>query len=128
MEEENDYKEQWTNYLSWGAWHYSSELFTPDTAFIISPDGSKIVVIGDDRDDSPYIYHEQEGMVQINLRVVRRHSPMGFSYSLLSCPSCEKPYTVSFKDSLPDDILSINDAVIYMNRNGRFFDCDCGVV
>ncbi len=124
---EPDYTEQWSNYLSHGAWHYSRELFTPDTAFIASPNGSKISVIGDEGKSPILSYDVQNEYVLIDLRFLRRHSPMGFTYSSLSCPACETPYTVSFKDCLPNDILSVNRAVIYMDRNSSFFDCACGV-
>lgn len=51
---------------------------------------------------------------------------MGFNYSLLNCLACKKPYTTSFKDCLPDDILSINSDVIYLNGDDTYFECACG--
>lgn len=123
-----NYRHQWSDLLSYGGYHFSEELLTPDTAFILSPDGKKISVIDDDKKDSPYLhYDEQEQVVDVDLRFLRRKSPMGFNYYSLSCPACKKPYTVSFKDCLPDDILSINSDVIYLNGDHPIFECACGL-
>jgi hypothetical protein len=125
----DDYWQRWSNFLSYGGHHFCKELLTPDTAFIISPDGSKISVIGAGKNDSPYQeYDEEQQVVYVDLQYVQRHSPMGFSFSLLNCPSCGKSYTVSFKDCLDDEIISMSSGIIYMNRdNYPYFNCACGL-
>jgi hypothetical protein len=125
--EPEEHRKRWSNFLSYGGYVFSEELLTPNSGFIISPDGKKICVIDDSKSDTPLEhYDEKQQFGRFDLQFLRQRSPMGFNYSSLSCPACEKPYTVSFKDRLPDDILSIND-VIYMNRDRRIFDCTCGV-
>jgi hypothetical protein len=123
--EVEDYGQRWSSFLSYGGYHFSKELLTPDTAFIISPDGKRISVIDDDKRDSPYLHFDEQGRgVDVDLRFLRRKSPRGFTF--LSCPACAKPYTVSFRDDLPNDILSINSDVIYLNSDHSFVDCTCG--
>ena len=124
----DDYGQRWSNFLSYGGYYFSKELLTLNSGFIISPDGKRVSVIDDGQGDTPLEhYDEKEQYAQFDLQFLRQRSPMGFNYSSLRCPACGKPYTVSFKDSLPYDILAINSAVIYLNRENHFFDCTCGV-
>lgn len=116
-----DQTQRWSDFLG-----VSKKLLTPNIGFVVSPDGEKIKVIDGGNSNSPLEYYDEK-FAQFDLHCLRQRSPLGFNYSLLICPTCGKSYTISFKDHLPDDILSINSAVIYVKKDSFFCSCACGL-
>jgi hypothetical protein len=113
---EKNYNQQWADYLSYGYRVFSEELLTPGIALIVSPDGRKIIVIGDDDSNSPYEYDEQEQVVYVNLR----NRGIGASFI---CPACGQSYIFSL-----DGCKQVSDGTISIHKNGHLFECGCGVV
>lgn len=116
MADETDgYKDSWSNYLSRGYRVLSEELLTPDIALILSPDGNRSIVIGDEANDPPNQYNEQEQRAVIHIRNWR----IG---SRFNCPACGQSYVIS----APDERAS--DDIIPITKEIKFVHCACGVV
>lgn len=105
MTNQTDYRQQWRKYLSYGYRVFSEELLTPNIALIVSPNGSKQIVIGDNEKDPPYDYYEQERIVYVDIRYLRLISGRG---SLLFCPSCRQFYIIRCEGC--NDV--VNDAIV----------------
>jgi hypothetical protein len=116
MANKDDYRAYWVNFLSHGYQVLSEELLTPDIALIVSPDGSKTIVIGDDTSNSLYEYDEQERVAYI-----------GFcnegSGARFNCPGCEQSYIISLDGSAP-----VDRDTIAIHETATLFNCACGVV
>src|SRR5687767_1779409 len=89
MDNESDYKQQWHNFLTRGGYYFSEELLTPDLALLVSPDGSKIKVIGDIT-GAKCDYDDQEQVVEVSYC-------KGIIGNSFTCPVCGQLYMITLK-------------------------------
>jgi hypothetical protein len=116
MISENDHPQQWRNYLNNGRRHFSEQLFTPGIALIVSPDGRKMVVIGEDTQQTRFDYDEKENLSYINYC----NGGLG---TFFNCPACEQPYIISLEKR-----EQVGKEPISILKGTSFFECACEVL
>ncbi len=110
----DDYAEQWVRFLSRGPYYFSKELLTPNIALLVSPDGSKIIVIGD-TSGVRCIYGEQGSAVYVNFC-------RGGIGNSLTCPACGQYYIITTESHEQDD------EIVFIQDDKDFYRCACGMI
>jgi hypothetical protein len=114
MADEIDYKQQWHNFLNRGPIYFPEELLKPDIALLVSPDGDKIIVVGDNN-GAQCEYNEKEQVVYVSF------CKGGFGNSF-TCPACGQHYMIT-----PEPRERDAD-IVFIQHNIEFYNCACGVV
>lgn len=104
---------RWREYLSYGYRSFDEELFTPGIGLIVSPDGRKIIVIGDEELPAPEL-DEESRILYISVR----NGGIGARFT---CPGCEQYYIIALEEH--DQPRS---EIKYITNN-PFQECACGV-
>jgi hypothetical protein len=110
----DDYAEQWVQFLSHGPYHFSKELLTSEIALLVSPDGSKIIVIGD-TSGVRCKYDEEGSAVYVNFC-------NGGGHNSLTCPACGQYYMITREAREQDD------EIVFIQDDKDFYRCACGMM